>query len=160
MSIFEHQGHWDDHSRQSPALKFLEGYGTKVDTCDLSTTPPSTFYAPNAVFHDTTNNLYIGAPTIWDWMKGLFAPFSHIHHEGVHFLVVPRHDGASVVYAEFLTRFYFLGDSEPVEVPRFFVFVVGKSEGREREGFLGLQIREVRLFWDTGLLEAHLKKSA
>jgi len=100
-----------------------------------------------------------GAQQIWAWMQGLFAPFSSIRHNGVHFCAISNSeaDGTDVVYAEFLTTFSFAGDLEPVHVPRFFVFTIGKSAEGEA-GFAGLQIRDVRLFWDTGLLAGHLKK--
>lgn len=83
-------------------------------------------------------------------MSRLFSPFSKIHHEVVELRVVPGMNGRDVVYAEFLTHFWFRGEEDELKVPRFFVFTIGKAE--EAAGTDGLQFEEVRLFWDTGVI--------
>jgi hypothetical protein len=69
--------------------------------------------------------------------------------------VVPDENGQVVVYAQFLTRFRLKGDQEEIVAPRFFVLTVGKAAGMY-EGTDGMQIYDVRLFWDTGILGRHV----
>ena len=65
--------------------------------------------------------------------------------------MLPDEEGKVVVYAQFLTYFRLRGDEEEIVAPRFFVITVGGSDGIY-EGTDGLQIYDVRLFWDTGIL--------
>jgi hypothetical protein len=74
-----------------------------------------------------------------------------IHHDLVEARVVPDESGKSVVYAHLSTHFRLRGDTEEVVAPRFFVITVGEAAGIY-EGTDGLQIYDVRLFWDTGIL--------
>jgi hypothetical protein len=149
MSIFTHQGPWNDHSRQSPTLIFLEKYTKTIDSLDLTSTPSSKFYSPFAKFHDTKGGVHTPGPHIWDCMKRLFTPFDRVRHELVEARVVGE-EGKDIVYAQFLTHFRLRGDEEEIVAPRFFVFSVGEAE--IYDGTDGLQLYEVRLFWDTGIL--------
>lgn len=84
-------------------------------------------------------------------MQRLFNPFDRVHHEMVEARVVSDESGKTVVYAQLLTHFQLRGDEEEIVAPRFFVITVGKAAGMY-EGTDGMQIYEVRLFWDTGIL--------
>jgi len=150
MSIFTHHGPWNEHSRQSPSLRFLEEYSKTIDSLDLSSTPSSKFYAPFAKFHDPKGGVCISGRDIWDSMKRLFTPFDRVNHELIEARVVQDGSGKDVVYAQFLTHFRLRGDEEEILAPRFFVYTVGKADGGE--GMDELQLYEVRLFWDTGIL--------
>lgn len=55
-----------------------------------------------------------------------------------------------MVYAEFLTYFWLRGEKDEVQAPMFLVFTIGRSE--VGSGIEGLQIGEVRQFWDTGVI--------
>jgi hypothetical protein len=152
MSIFTHHGPWNDHSRQSPTLRFIEKYINRIDSLDLSSTPSSAFYSPFAELHDTNGDVYTSGPHIWGCLKRLFTPFDRINHDVIEIRVVPDGSGKDVVYAQFLTRFRLRGDEEEVVAPRFFVFSVGEAEAEGLGGTDGLQIFELRVFWDTGIL--------
>lgn len=65
--------------------------------------------------------------------------------------MVPDESGKDVVYAHLLTHFRLRGDTEEIVAPRFFVITVGKAAGIY-EGTDGMQIYDVRLFWDTAIL--------
>lgn len=147
---FVHQGPWDAHSRQSPALRFIEKYSIKVDSLDLASTPSTAFYSPLAIFHDHKGDVHLGGSAIWHRMQRIFAPFSRTFHEVVEVRVVPGADGRDIVYAEFLTHFWLKGDEEDIVAPRFFVWTI--EEAVDDGGTDGLQIVEARLFWDTGIL--------
>jgi hypothetical protein len=84
-------------------------------------------------------------------MQRLFSPFDRVYHEMIEARVVPDEGGKAVVYAQFLTHFRLKGDKEEIVAPRFFVITIGKAAGIY-EGTDGMQIYDVRLFWDTGIL--------
>jgi hypothetical protein len=150
MTSFTHSGPFSAESRKHAAFNFLEKYSAIVDSCNLTGTPSSAFYSPVAIFRDTKGDVHIGGDVIWNGMSRLFSPFSKIHHEVVELRVLPGVNGRDVVYAEFLTHFWFRGEEYELKVPRFFVFTIGKAE--EGTGTDGLQFEEVRLFWDTGVI--------
>jgi hypothetical protein len=151
MSLFAHHGPFNEYSRRSPTLKFIEEYFNQVDALDFLSIPSSTFYHPSAILHDTKGNPQSSGPRIWQCMQRLFCPFDMIHHDLVEARVVPDESGKAVVYAHLLTHFRLRGDTEEVVAPRFFVITVGEAAGIY-EGTDGMQIYDVRLFWDTGIL--------
>src|ERR1039457_3480831 len=114
MSVFTHRGPWNEASRQSPALRFIEQYASIVDSLDLSTTPYSAFYSPSAIFHYTNGDVYTSGPQIWEWMKRLFSPFDKLQHELVEVRVISETDESQVVYGNFLTHFRLKGDVEEI----------------------------------------------
>ncbi len=63
---------------------------------------------------------------------------------------VPEADGKEIVYGELLTHFRLKGDLEDIVVPRFFVWTLAERDGEG--GTEGLQIHEVSLYWDTGII--------
>jgi hypothetical protein len=154
MSTFTHHGPWNDHSRQSPTLHFLETYFTALDSLTLPSTPPSKFYSPFATYHDPQSNTYTSSPKIFAYLKRLFTPFDRVHHDVVEVRVVSEGGGKGkdVVYAEFLTRLGFRGDAGEVVVPMFFVYGVEEEEGEGEGEGEGKRICEVRGWWDTGIL--------
>ena len=147
MSTYTHHGTWNDQSRKAPTLRFLESYFAKVDSLDLLSSPSSAFYAPSATLHDTKGNIHTSGPRIWECMQRLFTPFDKIEHIPIEIRVIEDESGRDIIYAQFLTHFRLSGDEEEIVAPRFFVFGVGRAEEGE-----GLQIFEVRAFWDTGIL--------
>lgn len=156
MSIFTHRGPWDSHSRQSPTLLFLETYIRTVDSLDVTTYPWSKFYSSSAIFHDARGDVYISGSHIWTWLSRIFSPFEKLLHEVIELRVIPEEDGRNVVYGEFLTHFWLKGDKREVVAPRFFVFIIGDTEGGE--GMDGLQIYEASVFWDTGILTRYVEQ--
>lgn len=84
-------------------------------------------------------------------MQRLFSPFDRVQHEMVEARVVPDESGKAVVYAQLSTHFRLRGDDEEIVAPRFFVITIGNAAGMY-EGTDGMQIYDVRLFWDTGIL--------
>ncbi|TVY59564.1 hypothetical protein LSUE1_G008050, partial [Lachnellula suecica] len=147
-SVTVHHGHFDSQSRKSPTLAFLEKYALAIDSLDLSSTPCTSFFAPLAVYHDTSGNIHIGASAIWSYISRQFAPFSQIRHDVVEARVIEEEGGREVVYGETLAHFKLRGDEDEIVVPRFFVWTVGRSG--EGEGTDGKVLLEQRLFWDTG----------
>jgi hypothetical protein len=64
--------------------------------------------------------------------------------------VVEENQGRQIVYGEFVTHFQLKGDEEEILVPRFLIWTLGETEGEG--GAEGLQIQELRLYWDTGII--------
>ncbi|KUJ18305.1 uncharacterized protein LY89DRAFT_684228 [Mollisia scopiformis] len=155
MNIFTHRGVWDEHSRQSPILRFLEKYQHHIDSIDIRSTPWSKFYSCDAIFHNTRGDVWISGSHIWRKIAALFEPFDRIFHEVIELRVIPEEDGKYVAYTEFLTHFRLKGDKNEVTAPRFFVFIVGAAE--DGEGTDGLVIHELSVFWDTGILTRHIE---
>ncbi len=149
MSIL-HRGPWNQISRQSPALKFLEKHFATVDALDFDSSPSSKFYAPNAIFHDTKGDVYISGPNIWNRTKRLLAPFSKVRHEVVEIRVISTPNEKDTVYAEFVTHFRLKGDESDVVAPRLFIFTISEAESPDATD--GLQIHDMSLFWDTSIL--------
>lgn len=156
MSIFTHRGPWDEHSRQSSILRFLEKYQAQIDALDVKSVPWSKFYTRDAIFHDTRGDVWISGSHIWRKLTSVIEPFDRLLHEVVELRVIPEEDGRYVVYAEYLTHFRFKGDRREVVAPRFFVFIV--SEAEREEGTDGFQIVEASGFWDTGILDRYLQE--
>jgi hypothetical protein len=94
-------------------------------------------------------------------MQRLFAPFEKLVVEGLNFLVVDESDAASgkvgyVMFAKLRLDYYLKGDKVSIEVPRMFLFEIGKDE--DGEGWDGLQIFRVKLYFDTSLLVGEIEK--
>ncbi|KAE8445508.1 hypothetical protein EG329_013398 [Mollisiaceae sp. DMI_Dod_QoI] len=156
MSIFTHRGPWDEHSRQSRTLRFLEKYLQQIDSLNIAAHPWSAFYSQDALFHDTRGDVYISGDHIWTWLRRNFSPFEKSLHEVIELRVIPDEDGKHVVYGEFLTHLRLKEDKHDVVAPRFFVFIVGRADSGK--GTDGLQIREASVFWDTGVMTRHVEE--
>lgn len=83
-----------------------------------------------------------------------------------HALVITRPDGTHEIFCEWYAHFWPKGRGEEgkISIPRAMVFTLGKAEGDgsesgEKVGFEGLQILDVRLFYDRSLLVPVLKRS-
>ena len=162
-TIFRHKGGWGSETRNHRALRFIEAYAHDV-VADLSLPYSATkFYSPSCIFFDTTNVAYTGATEIKKWMQQLFSPFDKVEFEGLSFLVIDEAESDQsdapyyTVNAEFMAKYYLKGDSDqPVQVPRLFVFTIGKSE--TEDGFDGLQFVDVKLYWDTSPVKDEMKR--
>lgn len=160
-TLFKHKGNWGSETRNHRALRFIETYANEL-VADLSLPYSATkYYSPSCIFFDTTNVTYTGATEIKAWMQQLFSPFDKVEFEGLSFLVIDESDAQGerpyyTVNAEFMAKYYFKGDLEPVQVPRLFVFTIGKSE--TEDGFDGLQYVDVKLYWNTSPVKDEIKR--
>jgi hypothetical protein len=161
VTVFRHKGHWDTHTRENRALRFLESYALAVES-DLSLPYPNTkYYSLPCPFFDTTNVTYTGADAIKTWMLKLFSPFDKVRLESLNFMVVDESESGKAYYtvnAEFMAKYWLKGDPEPILAPRLFVFTVTDTE--TEDGFDGLQFSEVHLYWDTALVSNEAKRRA
>ncbi|KAH7350985.1 hypothetical protein BKA65DRAFT_499498 [Rhexocercosporidium sp. MPI-PUGE-AT-0058] len=130
MSLITHRGPWDAHSRQYKTLRFLESYLNTLDESKLKSTPCTTFFSPNAVFHDTKGDVYLSGSHIWAWMKRLFAPFELVTHEIVEVRVIPETEERFVVYGEFVRHFKLRDGRANIVSPMFSIVTIGPAEVR------------------------------
>lgn len=128
MSLITHRGPWDAHSRQYKILRFLERYLDTLDEKKIKSTPCTTFFSPNAVFHDTKGDVYLSGSHIWAWMKRLFAPFDSVTHEIVEVRAIPETEERVVVYGEFVRHFKLKNDRTDIVSPMFCIVTIGPAE--------------------------------
>ena len=153
-SIYRHKGDWSSHTEVNRAVRFVHAYADDV-TVNLDLNSSDTkFYAPSAVFFDTTNVTYTGAHAIKKWMRELFSKLDKLEADPKSFLVVDESTADKALYtvnAEFNFRYFVKGDPRPIVVPRMFVFEIRDKESED--GFDNLQFFDIKLFWDTALLK-------
>ncbi|KAG4026754.1 hypothetical protein MFRU_037g00650 [Monilinia fructicola] len=175
LTIHHHLGPFPTpESRRHPALRFLENYIDKINSASYqgSYLP---YYHPRSTFHDATGVDYIGGAAIWRWIRELFGgdTFSRIEMECKEFLVVGGwEDGGWKIYGEWMAHWWVKETGEKISVPRSMVFRLVRAEGEGRGknvdgngemvedvGFEGLQIGDVRLYYDRSLLLGVFKRS-
>ncbi|KAJ2976657.1 hypothetical protein NQ176_g4816 [Zarea fungicola] len=160
-----HHGHWDSSTREIPALAFIEKYANTVDSLDLTAYPFHDWYAPDSVFYNGDGISYRGGNAIWSWMKGLFSPFTAVHHqvecirlfhEQVDFQNAKI--DAETIILETSTVFTVKGlepRDQPIVVPRLLQFTVGASQVAG-QGTDGMQIFVAKAWWDTAVLQKEI----
>ncbi len=161
---YTHRGGWDESTRAIPALAFIEKYVSVVDSVQFSG-PSHRWYAPSSTFYNGDGVAYRGGDQVWDWMKGLFGPFSTVSHNfKITRLLTPDADevapgrDAQWILFDCETSFSVkdpLLAGDPITIPRMLMFLVGRSE-IEGQGTDGLQILEAKAWWDTGVLNREL----
>jgi hypothetical protein len=163
VTVFRHDGDWDEHTRSNKFLNYIETYVLEVGLDTTLPYPNTKWYSPHAVFRDTTNVTYTGADAIKTWMLQLFSPFDKVTLQGLSFQVVDESDGPVVkatVNAEFQVAYYLHGDPEPVFAPRLFVFTIENAEGEGDEAYEGLQFTKILLYWDPALVKNEVVRRA
>jgi hypothetical protein len=158
-SIFRHKGDWSSHTEENRALRFIHAYTEDVTgNLDLNSSDTK-FYAPTAVFFDTTNVTYTGADAIKKWMRELFSKLDKLEADPKSFLVIDESTASKKLYtvnAEFNFRYFVKGDPSPIVVPRMFIFEIRNKESED--GFDDLQFFDIKLYWDTAQLKDEIKR--
>jgi hypothetical protein len=158
-SIFRHKGDWSPHTEENRALRFIHAYvGDVTGNLNLDSSDTK-FYAPSAVFFDTTNVTYTSAGAIKKWMRQLFSKVDKLEADAKSFLVIDESTSYKTLYtvnAEFNFRYFVKGDPSPILVPRMFVFEIRDKESED--GFDDLQLYDVKLYWDTALLKDEIRR--
>jgi len=100
--------------------------------------------------------------------------FEKINMESKEFFVIggDLEDGEWKIYGEWLAHWWVQKTGEKISVPRSMVFTLVKAEGEgtgqkvdangedvKEIGFEGLQIKDVRLYYDRSMLAGIFKKS-
>ncbi|EDO03019.1 hypothetical protein SS1G_05496 [Sclerotinia sclerotiorum 1980 UF-70] len=186
LTIHQHTGPFPTlSSRQHPALRFLENYVKKINSTSYSNSYLS-YYHPRSIFHDATGIDYVGGAVIWKWIQGLFDGeiFSKIEMENKELFVIGglggqeereggnEMEGEWKIFGESVAHWWVKSTGEKISVPRSMVFRLVKAEDEatgegvdangvvvEEVGFEGLQIGEVRVYYDRSLLMGVFRKS-
>ncbi|KAK4496119.1 hypothetical protein PRZ48_012098 [Zasmidium cellare] len=90
-----------------------------------------------------------GVDAMAAWMRDLFIPFERINHVPETYLEYGNEDGSVTVHATFLRQFWLkgnVGEEPDSNTSVAWVAKVGKAE--TEDGFMGLQWKELNLFWD------------
>ena len=140
---------------ENPILAFYSSYGRAFSApSSRDTTPPTDFYASTSVLRNIDNSTISGAQAIWDYHIELYKPFEKVEHEFVSMTIVSDDEsGNSTLFGEFVTGLVRSDGKEEVTVklPQAFVYEIREAE--EGKGRGGLQIWEIRCYFDRGILK-------
>ncbi|PPJ57227.1 hypothetical protein CBER1_02782 [Cercospora berteroae] len=151
-----------------PALQFYAIYGRKFPTTDSQwqTQDFEEFYSSDCKTLLPNNKILSTGEAGWEHFRRLYSTFPKVERELRSGIVVYSDDedkgkwkGKYEIHVEFITKLYTTADDEKdgggvVELPQSFVYVLGKAD--EGKGTLGLQIRELRNYYDLRTLEEAL----
>lgn len=140
----------------NPIAAFYLSYGRAFSDPSLrNITPPTDFYASTSILKNIDNSTISGAQAIWDYYIELYKPFEKVEHETVSMTIVSDDEsGNSTLYTEFVTGLVKAdgkGVKEEVKLPQAFVYEIREAE--EEKGWGGLQIWEIRCYFDRGILK-------
>lgn len=140
-----------------PALQFYAIYGRKFPTTDSQwqTQDFEEFYSADCKTILPNNKVLSTGQTGWDFFRRLYSTFPKVERELRSGIVVSDEEveGKYEIHVEFITKL-FTAEKGVVELPQSFVYVLGKAD--EGKGTLGLQIRELRNYYDLRTLEEAL----
>lgn len=134
-SFYTHTGSVTPHSAV-PALRFLHGYLSALDSDDLAAYSSKTFFANAALYHAADGTTYRSDQEIWDATKTRFQDMEFTHHQAC----VTRVFGPDVkrlgcgekhvINSQTIMLYRLKGWEEErmLEIPRMFEFVVGRVE--------------------------------
>jgi hypothetical protein len=139
----------------NPIAAFYLSYGRAFsEPFSRTTTLPTDFYASTSILKNIDNGTISGAQAIWDYYIELYKPFEKVEHEIVGMTIVSDEEsGNSTLFGEFVTglvRADGKGAKEEVKLPQAFVYEIRQAE--EGKGWGGLQIWEIRCYFDRGVL--------
>lgn len=133
------------------ALSFYAQYAVDF-TSAKTTTPPTKYYASTATLVNTDQSTIHGAEAIWEYYIRLYEPFKCCVHDVISMTLLSD-EGTDVhtLIVETTNNLHLKNGEEPVLLPQSFVYEIAKSEGGS--GMHGLQINQVRCYFDRGLLQ-------
>ena len=139
----------------NPIAAFYLSYGRAFSApSSRTTTLPTDFYASTSILKNVDNSTISGAQAIWDYYIELYKPFGKVEHEIVSMMIVSDDEsGNSTLFGEFVTglvRADGKGAKGEVKLPQAFVYEIREAE--EGKGWGGLQIWEIRCYFDRGIL--------
>ncbi|KAK8435770.1 hypothetical protein IWX49DRAFT_398978 [Phyllosticta citricarpa] len=134
-SFYTHTGSVTAYSAV-PALRFLHGYLSALDSNNLAAFSPKTFFTDAALYHAADGTTYRSDQEIWDATKTRFQDMEFMHHQ----TCVTRVFGPDVKrlgcgekhvinsQTIMLCRLKGWEEERMLEIPRVFEFVIGKVE--------------------------------
>ena len=144
---------------KTAAQAFFEAYVKNVDAGDYRDTPLTKWYSPKAIFHAQNGTVYDGDEAIGEWMRGpVFGVFEMVKHDfGSYYEILPE-KGDSLVFMRATRHVYMKGnrDEPDVTVPMLWNCTIGPADSKD--GYNGLQFKEIFLGWDTSKVAMLMQK--
>ncbi|RHZ45037.1 uncharacterized protein CDV56_102926 [Aspergillus thermomutatus] len=134
----------------NPILEFYAKYA-KDFRFAKSSTPPTAYYSTASKLINTDATIIFGAQAIWDYYIALYGQFERCEYEVISLTVI--HDdetGKHTLTGEFLNTLHLKDNKGTVTLPQTFIYEIANAE--EGCGTDGLQIWEVRCYFDRGIL--------
>lgn len=158
---------WTTEDPNKPSeQKFFEAYGRSVDSLTFAQTSMTQWYSSKVTFRSETGKLFHGAEEMKTWMKDLFFSFEKIKHVPEYYVQYSSKNAegkeSMKVHAQFRRLLWLkgnTGDEPDVDTPVAWVCEVGKADEGDEDGYLGLQFKDVSLYWDKTKTVALLKKA-
>lgn len=148
---------------ETPAQNFFLDYGNTVDNYRFTEGSGLKYYSKDLVFHNQNGAEYHGGDQMWAWMKRLFAEFGRLQHQIHQMWDIEEEGGTHTLSGQVIRNIWMPenhSDKPDVSVPMFWLSKVGPADADYADAFMGLQFKEVWLYWDTMLLAPHLAKDA
>ncbi|KAJ5159588.1 uncharacterized protein N7482_006592 [Penicillium canariense] len=140
-----------------PVITWYAKYAAEF-VVNKHTTAPTKYYAREAKLVNTDNSTIHGAREIWDYYIALYGQFERCSHEMVSVtLLTDEQTGKHTLHIECITSLHLKGSQEVVPLPQSFVYEI--SEAEAGYGCDGLQIWEIRCYYDRGLLQRAAERS-
>ena len=138
----------------NPIAAFYLSYGRAFSApSSRTTTLPTNFYASTSILKNIDNSTISGAQAIWDYYIELYKSFEKVEHEIVSMTIVSDDEsGKSTLFGEFVTGLVRADGkgAKEVKLPQAFVYEIREAEDGKGRG--GLQIWEIRCYFDRGIL--------
>jgi hypothetical protein len=152
-----------DGEGETPVQNFFLHYGAMVDTYGFMEGSGLRYYSKEVTFHNQNGAEYHGGEQMWAWMKQLFGQFSKLQHPIHQMWDIEEDDGTHTLLVQMTRRVWIKSndtDKPDVSAPAFWACKVGPADEDYSDAHIGLQFKEVWIYWDTMLLAPHLHKDA
>ncbi|KAE8381700.1 hypothetical protein BDV26DRAFT_254887 [Aspergillus bertholletiae] len=135
----------------SPVLSWYARYVVDFATAK-TTTPPTKYYASTATLVNPDQSTISGADAIWDYYIHLYGQFEKCAHEVISMTALSNDEtGTHTLLVETINHLHLRDNKGVVPLPQAFAYEI--SEAEEGAGTAGLQIWELRCYFERGLLQ-------
>jgi hypothetical protein len=134
-----------------PILSWYAKYAIDFNTAK-TTTSPRKYYASTATLVHPDNSSISGAQQIWDYYISLYGQFERCNHEVISVTVLSNGQTEKhTIIVEVTTLLTPKGGTGVVSLPQAFVYEIAEAE--QGHGTGGLQIWNLRCYFDKGILQ-------
>lgn len=138
--------------------QFFEAYADAVNSRTFAQGSMTRWYSSKTAYRSETGKVFHGAEEMQAWMTELFFTFEKIAHVPEYYIQY-NVDGAVKIHAGFRRQLWIkgnTGDEPDTDTPVAWVCEIGPAD--EADGHLGLQFKDVSLYWDKTKTVALLKE--
>lgn len=139
--------------------QFFDAYAEAVNSRTFAQGSMTRWYSSKTRYRSETGHIFHGAEEMKAWMSELFFSFEKIAHVPEYYLQYELDNGVVKVHAGFRRQLWIKGnngDKPDTDTPAAWVCEIGPAD--EADGHLGLQFKDVSLYWDKSKTVALLKK--